>query len=307
MVNVLPMLAESNPLVKVVDHVQVGHGMMAVTNHMILMVMSAAILLIVLPLVAATYKTRLVPTGFANFVEVILVWLRDNAAKPLLGDATDKFMPYLWTIFCFILINNLLGLLPMYEMTFWMKYIGLYPVYGTATGNVFVTAALALTAFVVIQGYAIKVNGLGGWASHLTGGTPPAMWPIMIPVEILGMFIKPVALTMRLFANMLAGGLVLKVMAGFVPIALAGLGIAGAIGVGIPVVIAGVAITALKLFVAFLQAFLFMFLTTLFIAQMAAHDHDDDHHEEHDASHAGKPASHVGNSASHAGKPAGAH
>ncbi|MFN4243144.1 MAG: F0F1 ATP synthase subunit A [Tepidisphaerales bacterium] len=278
------LLAEANPLVKVVDHVQVGHGLLVVTNHMILLVISAVIMLLVFPAMGKAYEKKLVPSGLANFLETILLFLRDNTIKPLLGDATDRFLPYLWTIFFFILINNLLGLLPLYELTFWMKYIGLYPIYGTATGNIFVTAALALTAFIAIQAFAIKENGIKGYLAHLTAGTPVFVWPIMVPVEIMGMFIKPIALTMRLFANMLAGGLVLKVLVGFVPLAFAGLGIAGALGVGIPVVLVSVAITALKLFVAFLQAFLFMFLTTLFIAQMAAH-HDDHGHGDHAAAH----------------------
>lgn len=280
------LLAETNPLVKVVDHVQLGHGLVVLTNHMILLIMSAIIMLLIFPALGKMYQARLVPTGLNNFLETILVYLRDSTIKPLLGDATDRFLPYLWTIFFFILINNLLGLLPMYELTFWMKYIGLYPVYGTATGNVFVTAALAVTAFFVIQAFAIKENGIKGYLLHLTAGTPVFVWLIMVPVEFMGMFIKPIALTMRLFANMLAGGLVLKVLVGFVPMAFAGMGIAGALGVAIPVVLVSVAITALKLFVAFLQAFLFMFLTTLFIAQMAAHhDHEEGHGHGHGHGH----------------------
>ena len=278
----------ANPLEKVVDHVQFGHGWTAVTNHMILMAVSALILMIVLPLVGAAYKARLVPTGFQNAVEATLSYLRDGVVRPVLGDATDTFLPFLLTMFVFILTNNLLGLLPLYEITYYLtKPFGLYPVYGTATGNVYVTAALALLSFVVIQGYALRSNGIKGYLAHLTAGAPPYMWPIMVPVEVIGMFVKPFALMMRLFANMLAGGIVLKVLVGFVSMAFAGLGAVGLLGVGIPVVLGSVAMTGLKLFVAFLQAYLFMFLTSIFIAQMAAHDdHGHGHADEHGGAHA---------------------
>jgi F-type H+-transporting ATPase subunit a len=277
------VLAADSPLTKVLDHVQVGSGFAIVTNHMILMAVTGLIMLFIFPIIAAAYRKNMVPSGLAGFVETILTYLRDQVCRPLLGDATDKFMPYLWTMFFFILINNLLGLLPLYELTYFLtKPFGLYPVYGTATGNVGVTAALAITAFFVIQGYALKKNGIGAYLSHLTGGTPPILWPIMVPIELLGLFIKPFALTMRLFANMFAGGLVLKLIMGFVPLALAGMGLAGAIGVAIPVILASVALTMLKLLVALLQAFIFVFLTTIFIAQMAeSHDHEHDHAHGH--------------------------
>jgi F-type H+-transporting ATPase subunit a len=288
----LPMpafnLLAANPIEKVVDHVQIGSGFAVVTNHMIMMCVTAVIMLLVFPLLAAGYKRRLVPSGVGNFFEAIVCYLRDEVVRPVLGDDTDRFLPYLLTVFFFILINNLLGLLPLYELTYWLKGLGIlpYPIYGTATGNLAVTAVLAIGSFILIQTYAFQQNGVKGYLMHLTAGAPRYMWPIMVPVEIIGMFVKPFALMMRLFANMLAGGIVLKVIVGFVGMAFAGLGVAGAIGVGIPVILGSVFMMVLKLFVAFLQAYLFLFLTSIFIAQMAAHhdhEHDDHGHEGHDA------------------------
>jgi F-type H+-transporting ATPase subunit a len=267
---------------KVWDHVQMGEGVLVITNHMILLVLSAIILLVVMLPLAGAYKSRLVPRGFYQFLEVVMMWLQDEIVRPLLGKDTAKFMPYLWTLFFFILINNLLGLLPLYELTLALKLVGGYPIYGTATGNVLVNAMLAATVFLVIQYYGIKQNGIKGYLAHLTAGTPAFIWPVMVPVEILGMFVKPIALTMRLFANMLAGSLVLKVFAMFVAIGLIMGGVATAVGVAIPVVLLSVAMMLLKLFVGFLQAFLFMFLSTLFIAQQQAHtEHGHDEHHGH--------------------------
>jgi F-type H+-transporting ATPase subunit a len=277
----------ANPIEKVVDHVQIGEasGFSVVTNHMILMAISALILVVVMPLVAGAYKRTLVPSGFSGFIETIISYLRDSVVRPVVGDDTDSFMPFLLTIFSFVLVNNLLGLMPLYELTYWLKSLGWlpHPIYGTATGNLAVTGVLALCSFVVIQMYAFQQNGVGGYLKHLTAGAPVYMWPIMVPVEIIGMIVKPFALMMRLFANMLAGGIVLKVLVGFVGMASA-IGIGGIIGIGIPVVIGSALMMVLKLFVAFLQAYLFMFLTSIFISQWA-HHHDDHHEEGHAHAH----------------------
>lgn len=282
-------------LAKVQDHVQGGDGFFVITNYMILLTLSALILMVVLLPVAGAYRRKQVPGGMAGFVETLMLWLRDEIVRPLLGKDTDKFMPLLWTLFAYILINNLLGLIPLYELTIWMKFIGLYPIYGTPTSSILINAGLAIVAFLVIQAYGIAQNGLFGYLKHFTGGTPAFLWPIMIPVEILGAFVKPIALTMRLFANMIAGSLVLKVFVMFVSVALILAGGVAAGAVAVPVIVLSVAMTLLKLFVAFLQAFLFMFLTTLFIAQQQAHGHEEHGHDDH------------GHGEAHGGHAAGAH
>ena len=174
-------------------------------------------------------------------------------------------MPYLCSAFFFILVLNLLGLVPFLA---------------TATANVSVTVGLALFTFFVTQYAAIRAQGVGGYLAHLTGGVPKSLawlWPIMIPVEFLGLFTKPFALTVRLFANMVAGHFVILALLGLIfssrsssrrsrwPIALA--------------------IFMLELFVAFVQAYIFTMLSALFIgAGLVHHDHGDGH-EEH--GHAG--------------------
>jgi F-type H+-transporting ATPase subunit a len=170
---------------------------------------------------------------------------------------------------------------------------------GTATQSIFVTAALATIAFLLINGVAIAKDP-AGYLKHLTGGAPVLMWPIMIPVEILGTFVKPFALAMRLFANMTGGHMVVAVMLMFVKMIVDGLG-----------PIAGGAAALLPVLVAFIQAFVFTFLTALFLGQLIVHDHEEGHgHEErghderthderghtteHAAGVAASPASHGG-------------
>ena len=232
---------------------------------------------------------------FAHMIEVICTYLRDDTVRPLLGARTDKFMPYLWTLFFFILVNNLLGLIPVIDLLHLVvpswKESHSAPIGGTATQNIYVTACLALISALVINFAGIKELGVGGYLKHLTAETPWYLWPLMIPIEIVGTIIKPVALAIRLFANMTAGHILMAVLFGF-----AGTGIAmiagdkggGAlIGGGVTVVsfIAAIAINFLELFVAFLQAFVFMFLTTVFISQLSHHG-EHEHHEGHDHEHA---------------------
>ena len=155
---------------------------------------------------------------------------------------------------------------------------------GTATANLAVTLGLALLSFIAIQYQGFRSLGVKGWMSHLSGGAPLYLLPIMLPVELLGLFIKPVALAIRLFANMVAGHTLLAVIASFGTMAMMATEnwlTSGSIS--ILAIIAAVPISFLELFVAFLQAFIFMFLTTVFIGQMT-HHHED--HEEHDEPHA---------------------
>jgi F-type H+-transporting ATPase subunit a len=232
---------------------------------------------------------------FAHMIEVICVYLRENTVRPLLGERTDTFMPFLWTMFFFILINNLLGLTPIADTLHLIDNLagGHYLsgfVGSTATQNIFVTAALAIIAALVINLAGIKELGVGGYVKHLTAGTPAYLWPLMVPIEIVGTIIKPVALALRLFANMTAGHILVAVLFMF---AVSGLGLFSGGGSGYilgPAItgvsmVAAIAIYFLELFVAFLQAFVFMFLTTVFISQLSHHG-DHEHHEGHDHEHA---------------------
>ncbi len=216
---------------------------MSITKHVIFLWVAAFLLCLAAIVVARVNTRRRVPKGFGNLMEVLIVFIRDEVAIPNMGKAGVKYMPYLLTTFFFILIMNLLGLVP----------------YGaSATGNVSVTGGLALIAFVMIQWAAIRSQGLGQYLAHLTGGVHWALWPIMIPIEILGLFTKPFALCIRLFANMTGGHIVLVSLIGLIFIFRSYL---------VAVAPAGfvVAINFLEIFVAVLQAYIFTMLTSLFM------------------------------------------
>jgi F-type H+-transporting ATPase subunit a len=263
-------------------------GSPLLTIHMVTLVIGALLTAWVMRLAARGIATgpesagneRYITQGrLGQLVEVILVTLRDRMLQPLLGDATSKYLPYLMTLFFFILINNLIGLVPLLDVqgvigevaghergTHW-AILG-----GTATGNLWINAGLALLSFLVIQVHGIRELGIGGWLHHLLGGAPAYLAPIMVPVEILGMIIKPCALAIRLFANMLAGHTLMATLMLFGYMTYQGLHSWLALG-GVTVVsgIFALAIYFLELFVAFLQAFVFMFLTAVFISQLSHH------------------------------------
>jgi F-type H+-transporting ATPase subunit a len=216
---------------------------MSITKHVVFLWLSAALLCVIAIMVARSYARRSVPTGFANVVETLVVFVRDEIVLPNMGMTGLRYMPYILTTFLFILIMNLFGLIP----------------YGaSATGNVSVTAGLAIIAFVMIQASAIRAQGLGHYLMHLTGGVHWALWPIMVPIEILGLFTKPFALCIRLFANMTGGHIVIVSLIGLIFVFKSYLVAPG------PVVFV-VGISFLELFVAFLQAYIFVMLTSLFM------------------------------------------
>lgn len=304
---IAPTLAaadDPNPLGHVVDKVliQTASGTPILTMHMVTMIVATFLVLALLVSAAKRIGTGPASEGNARFVtkgplaqmvESICVYLRDKVVRPQLGDATDRFIPYLWTVFFFILLNNLLGLVPLMDAQHLYGLFGFNKpdphwavIGGTATGNIAVTAALAIVAFIVIQINGIRQNGLAGYLKHYTAGTPIALWVIMIPVEIMGTFIKPFALAIRLFANMVAGHTLLATLLMFTKMGLEGIGIFGGGAITLVAVVASIAITFLELFVAFLQAFVFMFLVTVFIAQLSHHGHDDHAHDEHGHDHA---------------------
>ncbi|KFE68118.1 F0F1 ATP synthase subunit A [Hyalangium minutum] len=236
---------------------------LSITKHTLMMFLSAALLVGSILIWSNRDKTKLVPRGAgANLFEMLVVFVRDELAIKNIGEKEGpRYVPYLLTAFFFILFMNLLGLFP------WMA---------TATGNIAVTCALALLTFIVTQAAAIRAAGIGGYLAHLTGGVAWWLWPIMIPVEILGLFTKPFALTMRLFANMLAGHIVIFFLLGLIFLM-------GSAAVGLVAVPFAMGIYFLELFVAFVQAYVFTMLSALFIGMGVAqgHQHDHAHGEEH--------------------------
>jgi F-type H+-transporting ATPase subunit a len=139
---------------------------------------------------------------------------------------------------------------------------------------------LAAIAGLMINVAGVKELGVVGYLKHLTAGAPIFVWPLMITIEIAGTFIKPIALAIRLFANMTAGHILLAVVIGFVPMSL-GAGLAVGVPVTLVSVVGAIAIYFLEIFVAFLQAFVFMFLTTVFISLLSHHGHEEDHDPHH--------------------------
>ncbi len=216
----------------------------------------------------------------ANLVESVCVYLRQEVFLGVLGDQTDRFTPILWTFFWYILVCNLVGLIPILDITglFGLGYHG-HGIGGTATQSIWVTGGLAVVSFIFYNATALLKDPIG-YFKHLTGGAPIFMWPIMVPVEIMGMLIKPFALAIRLFANMTGGHLVIAVLLSFIGPVMKALG-----GVGLPVaalsILGAAGINFLEILVAFIQAYIFTFLTCLFLGQLVVHEHEE-HHEEHD-------------------------
>jgi len=256
---------------------------------------------------ASRYVTR---NPFAHMIEFIADYLRREIVRPMLGERTDRFMPYLWTLFFFILVNNMLGLIPILDLMYvlntgmsdgsWKKE-HIAPIGGTATQNLFVTAVLATFSFFVINAAGVKELGVKGYLQHLTAGSPVYVWPIMIPIEILGTFIKPIALALRLFANMTAGHTLLATLFMFVGMAMHAPFIIGA-GVTVASVLGAIAIYFLEIFVGFLQAFVFMFLTAVFISLLSHHheDHEHEHGDEHSTDHSTEGTDLYGSDMAHA-------
>jgi len=220
----------------------------------------------------------LVPTGSANALEAICDYLRKEVAEPALHEHTDRFIKYIWSVFFFVLTVNLLGLIPIPAVS---NLFGIH-IGGTATGNVWVTATLAVITMVMMVANGLRIGG----KDYLAHFCPGPLWlaPLLIPVEIIGLFAKIFALAVRLFANMIAGHILLAVLLSFI-LAAGTISASMGLGIAIPVVLASVAINLLELFVAFLQAFIFTFLTTLFIGMSVVFHHDGHDATAHGAGH----------------------
>jgi F0F1-type ATP synthase membrane subunit a len=375
------ILAAGDPLDHVLPHELFRIGGLPITNQMVMAVVAAALMLMIFPnLFSRATADGSPPSGARNFFESIMEFLRVEVFRPALKEHTDRFVPFLWTLFFFILFSNLLGQVPF--GSFVAVLTGHDPhISATATGTLTTTGALAIIAFLFIH-----VNGIWQIAKSLIDGTyghhghheehtsagshgheaahdlehvrgdalaadvpadftaigqptkhyeddesiakghhqdgvrqgdghvdhghqaphmaPPAavamavplyfwnfaphpfkpgpgespikwipdiiVWALLLALELVGALIKPFALMIRLFANMIAGHIVLAALILLIPVTA---GLVAHLGVGIPVVILSLLISVLELFVAFLQAYIFTFLTTLFIASAVAPEH----------------------------------
>lgn len=242
---------------------------MSITKHLTFAWLAMFILLAAFLPIAGRYKkgvgTTSAPKGrFHNFLETLVLFVRDDIVRPSIGPKADKYTPYLLTVFLFIVTCNFLGLMPFGA---------------TATANIMVTGVLAIFTFVYTT-----MAGTKDYWKHIfwPPGIPVLVKPILIPVELLGIFTKPFALAIRLFANMTAGHLVILSLIGLI------FSFAQLFGptVGFSVAPISVAfalfIFLLEILVSIIQAYVFTMLSALFIGMAAAeHDHHEDH--EHDA------------------------
>lgn len=229
----------------------------SITKHVVFLWIAALILIVALRVAAKKNSKSKVPSGFGNLIEIFVQFIRDEVVIPNMGKGGLKYLSFILTVFFYILLMNLLGLIP----------------YGaSATGNVSVTAGLAIIAFFMIQISSIKAQGIKHYLAHLTGGVHWALWPIMVPIEILGLFTKPFALCIRLFANMTGGHIVIVSLIGLIFI------FKSWVIAPIPALFV-LGINFLELFVAFLQAYVFAMLTSLFMGLGM----QSEHHEESEA------------------------
>jgi F-type H+-transporting ATPase subunit a len=233
---------------------------MGPTKHVVFLALAGAICLILLLSVAAAHKRNSEaigrPKGFAAGVEGIILYLRNEIYKPALGGhGGEKFVPFCLTLFFFILFCNLLGLLP------WGS---------TPTGNLGVTATLAIVTFFVVEIAGMRALGAGYvrtivYWPHEGGPMLKLMTIIMTPVEIVGKFTKPFALTIRLFANMISGHVIILALIGIIFL------FGWKVFIG-PIAMA-LFIMALELMVAAIQAFIFSLLAAVFIGQIRTAEH----------------------------------
>jgi F-type H+-transporting ATPase subunit a len=223
------------------------------TRHVVMLWIAALLCIIttLLALRAHNRRTRegRAPGGIGNGLEALVLYLRNEVVIPNIGPHGNGYVPFLLTLFFFILFANLLGLIP----------------YGsTATGNISVTATLAIVTFIVIELAGIKaqgkayINTIVFWPHDMSLGMKLFISPILTPIELIGKFTKPFALAIRLFANMTAGHIVLLALVSLI------FTFGSWFLVPVPVLM-GVAISVLELFVAFLQAYIFTLLSSVFI------------------------------------------
>lgn len=227
-----------------------------VSKHLMMIFITAFILAVIFPLIIRSRSSFLSP--FRSMIEIVTLFIRDEIVIPNLGESNKGYTPYFATLFFFILIMNLLGFLPFAA---------------TATGNIAVTLALAFTSFILINFAGIKHLGFVKYFSHMVpSGVPVWLYPVMFPIELIGLFTKSFALAIRLFANMIAGHIVILVFISLI-FMFGSINLYLGLFVTAPVsVLLVLFVSLLELLVAFLQAYVFTFLTAIFTGA-AMHPH----------------------------------
>jgi F-type H+-transporting ATPase subunit a len=239
----------------ILDHIytwiNISGFKLPISKHLFMIFINIFILVFVFPIIIRSKSKTLFP--LRSIIEIIVIFIRDELVKPNLGELTPKYLPYFISLFFFILGMNLLGFIPFGA---------------TATGNISVTIGLALTTFMLIVFSAIKEKGFIHFVkSFIPHGLPFWLYPIIVPIEIVGLFTKTAALAIRLFANMIAGHMVIIVFIFFIFIF-------GAMNIYLGLFLTApfsmllvLFISLLEVFVAFLQAYIFTFLTSIFVSQ----------------------------------------
>ncbi len=210
--------------------------------------------------IAKSYKKRGIrePKGLQSFIEPIIIFIRDDVAKPCIGAKHEKFMPYLLSIFFFIWLCNLLGLIP---------FIGGFNI----TGNIAATLVLAVFTFIVTT-----FSGNKNYWQHIFAmpGVPPLLWILLTPIEIMGMLTKPVVLMLRLFANIVAGHIAILSFVSLIFIFAGMYGAAAGFGVSIVSLVFAMFINVIEILVAFLQAYVFTLLSAIYFGSAVEEHHD---------------------------------
>jgi F-type H+-transporting ATPase subunit a len=260
------LAAGSDPASVLMHHVLDTPAFGLPSKHLVFFVVAALLVLVVSRMAVRSYRGGKVPKGLGAIVEILVLFVRDDIADKNIGHGDGRrFTPLLCSFFFFILLAALFGLVPMpvHEGSGW-SFAGV-----VSTSNIAVTMALAGVSFLAQQWAGISKHGV---VHHFTALVPPGLpvWllPIMIPVEVLGMFTKPFALMVRLFANMLAGHMVITTLLLLIPLMA---GVSTALGVAIiPVsLLLALFIMFLEILVAFIQAYIFTLLSAIFIGMYA--------------------------------------
>jgi F-type H+-transporting ATPase subunit a len=243
----------------------------SITKNVLTMFIVFGLMLFLFISVAGAYKKRQgqAPKGLQSFIEPIIIFVRDDLAKPSIGKKYEKFMPYLLTVFFFIWIANLLGLIPV------------LPGGANMTGNIAITLTLAIFSFIITT-----INGNKHYWGHIFAmpGVPTWVLFLLTPIEILGVFLRPFVLMIRLFANITAGHII--ALAFFSLIFIFGKGgesVGAGVGVGVASWLFTVFMMFLELLVAFLQAYVFTLLSAIYFGSAVEEAH---HHDEHELEHA---------------------
>jgi F-type H+-transporting ATPase subunit a len=238
---------------------------LSITKNVMAIIISGLLLVWMMTSVAKAYVKRegMAPKGLQSLLEPLILMIRDDVAKPSIGHKYERFMPYLLTVFFFILLNNLLGLIPI------------FPGGANLTGNIAITLTLAAITFFIQL-----INSNKNFWMHVVAmpGVPKAVLLILTPIELLGVVLRPFVLMVRLFANITAGHIVALAFISMIFIFKESFGTGGAFGISIFSGLMYVFMGFLELLVAFLQAYVFTLLSAIYFGSAVEEHHHDTPH-----------------------------